>query len=84
MFEAGRRAPALHRRPTSRSATTPTSPGFGDAGASGIPLPAVPEIATVFEAIGLAEANVLKGADPTTEFTERRQRRSGSGSAGSR
>ncbi len=36
----------------------------------GIPLPAVPEIATVFEATGLAEANVLKGSDPTTEFTD--------------
>ncbi len=47
----------------------PDVAGFGESGAAGIPLPVNPEIATVFTEVGLAEANVLRGADPTTEFT---------------
>ncbi len=69
MFEAGRRAPALLSA-YEQVTDDPDVAGFGAAGEAGIPLPAVPEIATVFEATGLAEANVLKGSNPTTEFTD--------------
>jgi arabinogalactan oligomer/maltooligosaccharide transport system substrate-binding protein len=68
MFEAGGRAPA-HVAAFEEVSTDPDVAGFGEAGAAGIPLPVNPEIATVFTEVGLAEANVLKGADPTTEFT---------------
>ncbi len=68
MFEAGKRAPALTSAFDKVSSDKDVK-GFGDAGAAGIPLPAVPQISTVFAAVGLAEANVLKGADPKTEFT---------------
>ena len=68
MFEAGGRAPA-HIAAFERSAPIPTSPASVRPEQPAIPLPVNPEIATVFTEVGLAEANVLKGADPTTEFT---------------
>ena len=36
---------------------------------AGIPLPAIPEMSNVWTSLGLAEVNVLRGADPTEEFT---------------
>jgi arabinogalactan oligomer/maltooligosaccharide transport system substrate-binding protein len=68
MFEAGGRAPALTSA-FEQVSDDPDVAGFGEAGANGVPLPAIPEAAAVFEAVGLAEANVLRGADPTQEFT---------------
>ncbi len=63
-----RRAPA-HAAAFDEVSSDPDVAGFGESGAAGIPLPVNPEIATVFTEVGLAEANVLRGADPTTEFT---------------
>jgi arabinogalactan oligomer/maltooligosaccharide transport system substrate-binding protein len=43
--------------------------GFGESGAAGIPLPAIPEMSNVWTSLGLAQVNVLRGADPEQEFT---------------
>jgi arabinogalactan oligomer/maltooligosaccharide transport system substrate-binding protein len=51
-------------------ADDPILKGFIDYGAQGIPLPAVPEMAAVWQSLGLAEYKVAKGADPTTTMTE--------------
>jgi len=47
----------------------PDVAGFGASGAAGIPQPAIPEMGDVWSDFGLAEINVLRGEDPTTEFT---------------
>ena len=48
----------------------PIIKGFIDYGAQGIPLPSVPEMAAVWQSLGLAEYKVATGADPTTTMTE--------------
>lgn len=68
LFEAGGRPPALTSAFEQVSAD-PDIAGFGESGANGVPLPAIPEMSNVWVALGLAEVNVLRGADPTTEFT---------------
>lgn len=68
LFEAGGRAPALTSAFEQVSSDKDVA-GFGQAGAAGIPLPAIPEMSNVWSALGLAEVNVLRGDDPTTEFT---------------
>lgn len=68
LFEAGGRPPALISA-YDQVKTDPDIAGFGESGAAGIPLPAIPEMSNVWTSLGLAEVNVLRGADPTTEFT---------------
>ena len=48
----------------------PILKGFIDYGAQGIPLPSVPEMAAVWQSLGLAEYKVATGADPTKTMTE--------------
>jgi maltose-binding protein MalE len=68
LFEAGGRPPALTSA-YEQVKSDPDIAGFGDAGAAGIPLPAIPEMSNVWTSLGLAEVNVLRGADPADEFT---------------
>jgi maltose-binding protein MalE len=67
LFEAGGRPPALISA-YDQVKTDPDIAGFGESGANGIPLPAIPEMSNVWTALGLAEVNVLRGADPAAEF----------------
>ena len=68
LVEAGGRPPALTAAYEAVS-TDPDIAGFGESGAAGIPQPAIPEMSNVYADLGLAELNVLRGEDPTTEFT---------------
>ncbi len=68
LFEAGGRPPALASA-YDQVTSDPDVAGFGESGAAGIPQPAIPEMGEVWTTFGLAEINVLKGSDPTTEFT---------------
>jgi arabinogalactan oligomer/maltooligosaccharide transport system substrate-binding protein len=68
LFEAGGRPPALTSA-FEQVRTDPDVAGFGEAGAAGIPQPAIPEMSNVWTSLGNAEVNVLRGADPTAEFT---------------
>jgi arabinogalactan oligomer/maltooligosaccharide transport system substrate-binding protein len=69
LFEAGGRPPALTSA-FDQVAADPDLAGFGASGAAGIPQPAIPEMSNVWTSLGLAELNVLRGSDPTTEFTD--------------
>ena len=68
LFEAGGRPPALTSA-FEQVKTDPDVAGFGESGAAGIPQPAIPQMSSVWTALGNAEVNVLRGADPTAEFT---------------
>ena len=68
LFEAGGRPPALTSA-FDQVKSDPDVAGFGESGAAGIPQPAIPEMSNVWTSLGLAEVNVLRGADPTAEFT---------------
>ncbi len=68
LFEAGSRPPALTSA-YEQVATDPDVAGFGESGANGIPLPAIPEMSNVWEALGLAEVNTLRGEDGPAQFT---------------
>lgn len=68
LFEAGGRAPALTSAFEQVSDDKDVA-GFGQSGAAGIPLPAIPEMSNVWSALGLAEVNTLRGDDPSAEFT---------------
>jgi arabinogalactan oligomer/maltooligosaccharide transport system substrate-binding protein len=68
LFEAGGRPPALTSA-YDQVTSDPDVAGFGESGAAGIPLPAIPEMSNVWTSLGLAEVNVLRGADPEQEFS---------------
>lgn len=68
LFETGGRAPALTSA-FEQVSSDPDVAGFGQSGAAGIPLPAIPEMSNVWTALGLAEVNTLRGDDATTEFS---------------
>ena len=68
LFEAGGRPPALLSA-REQVSSDPDIAGFGASGEAGIPLPAIPEMSNVWTSLGLAEVNVLRGADPSEEFT---------------
>ena len=68
LFETGGRAPALTSA-FEQVSSDPDVAGFGQSGAAGIPLPAIPEMSNVWTALGLAEVNTLRGDEPTTEFS---------------
>jgi arabinogalactan oligomer/maltooligosaccharide transport system substrate-binding protein len=68
LFEAGGRPPALTSA-FEQVRTDPDIAGFGESAQAGIPQPAIPEMGSVWTELGLAEVNVLRGADPEAEFT---------------
>ncbi len=68
LFEAGGRPPALTSA-YEQVSSDPDIAGFGEAGAAGIPLPAIPEMSSVWLSLGLAEVNTLRGGEGPAEFT---------------
>ena len=68
MFEAGGRPPALTAA-YEQVADDPDVAGFNDSALNGIPQPAIPEMSSVWSAVGLAEVNTLRGGDGPAEFT---------------
>ena len=73
MFEAGGRPPALTSA-YDQVKDDPDVAGFGESGSNGIPQPAIPEMASVWGSLGLAEVNTLQGGDGPAEFTAAAQR----------
>ena len=69
MYAADPRPPAWNES-LEKVATDPIVKGFLDYGAQGIPQPSVPEMGSVWEALGLAEFKVASGEDPETTMTE--------------
>jgi len=68
LYEAGGRPPA-NTAAFEAASEDPDIKGFGDSGANGIAQPAIPQMSVAYQAIGLAQINVLQGGDPTEEFT---------------
>ena len=69
LYEAGNRPPALTAA-YEKAASDPIIKGFGDVGATGLPMPSIPEMGSVWEFWGVAEAAIIKGADPATTWTK--------------
>ena len=68
MFAADPR-PSAWTESAQKEASDPIVAGFLEYGKNGIPLPAIPEMGSVWEALGLAEYKVATGADPTETMT---------------
>lgn len=69
LYEAGDRPPALIAA-YDRAAEDPIIKGFGDVGATGVPMPSIPEMGKVWEFWGVAEAAIITGADPVATWTK--------------
>ena len=66
LYKADPRPPALTAALTTVATGSPTLQKFLDAGKDGDILPAIPEMATVWDPWGKAEAAIIGGADPAT------------------
>lgn len=69
LYQADPRPPALTAAFDQVQATDPDLQKFVDAGKNAVPLPAIPEMAAIWDPFGKAEAAVIGGADPTTSVT---------------
>jgi arabinogalactan oligomer/maltooligosaccharide transport system substrate-binding protein len=69
LYQAEPRPPALTAAFDQVKATDPDLEKFIDAGKDGVPLPAIPEMAAIWDPFGKAEAAVVGGADPATTIT---------------
>jgi arabinogalactan oligomer / maltooligosaccharide transport system substrate-binding protein len=69
LYQAEPRPPALTAAFDQVKATDPDLQKFVDAGEDAVPLPAVPEMAAVWDPFGKAEAAVIGGADPARTLT---------------
>jgi arabinogalactan oligomer / maltooligosaccharide transport system substrate-binding protein len=63
LYEADPRPPALTAALQEVQATDPDAVKFMDAGKDGLPMPAIPEMAAIWEPFGIAETAVVKGGD---------------------
>lgn len=68
LFEAGNVLPALIAAADKAAASSDIIAGFQKVGESSVPMPAVPQMASVWEFWGKAQAAVLDGADPKTTW----------------
>jgi arabinogalactan oligomer/maltooligosaccharide transport system substrate-binding protein len=69
LYQAEPRPPALTAAFDQVKTTDPDLAKFLEAGRNAVPLPAVPEMAAVWDPFGKAEAAVLGGADPAKTIT---------------
>ncbi|RZU48318.1 arabinogalactan oligomer/maltooligosaccharide transport system substrate-binding protein [Krasilnikovia cinnamomea] len=69
LYQAEPRPPALTAALDQVKGSDPDLEKFIDAGANAVPLPAIPEMATIWDPFGKAESAVVGGADPKTAVT---------------
>jgi arabinogalactan oligomer/maltooligosaccharide transport system substrate-binding protein len=69
LYRAEPRPPVLTAAYDQVKGTDPDLAKFVEAGRNAIPLPAIPEMATVWDPFGKAESAVIGGADPKTALT---------------
>lgn len=69
LYEVGNRPPALQSA-FDAAAENPVVAGFGEAGANGYAMPAIPEMGSVWEAWGNAYTLILQGEDAQPAFQE--------------
>ncbi len=69
LYQAEPRPPALTAAFDQVKGGDPDLAKFIEAGKNGIPLPAVPEMAAIWDPFGKAEAAVVGGADPSSTIT---------------
>ncbi|MFF1528576.1 extracellular solute-binding protein [Cellulomonas sp. NPDC058312] len=68
LYEAGNRPPALISAADSASAD-PITAGFREVATDALPMPSIPEMASVWEFWGVTEASIINGSqDPTTAW----------------
>ncbi|NYD67337.1 sugar ABC transporter substrate-binding protein [Agromyces atrinae] len=67
LFEAGNVLPALASAAETASAD-PIIAGFAAVGAEAVPMPAIPAMGAVWQYWGIAEAEIINGADPATTW----------------
>ncbi|MFB4282851.1 extracellular solute-binding protein [Nonomuraea sp. MTCD27] len=63
LYDADPRPPALTAALQEVQASDPDAAKFMDAGKDGMPMPAIPEMAAIWEPFGIAETAVVKGGD---------------------
>lgn len=63
LFEAGNILPALSAAAETAS-SDPIIAGFAEVGAEAVPMPAIPAMGAVWQYWGIAEAEIINGADP--------------------
>jgi arabinogalactan oligomer / maltooligosaccharide transport system substrate-binding protein len=69
LYQAEPRPPVLTAAYDQVKGTDPDLAKFVEAGKNAVPLPAIPEMATVWDPFGKAESAVIAGADPKTALT---------------
>nr|WP_122825470.1 maltose ABC transporter substrate-binding protein [Georgenia faecalis] len=65
LFELGGRVPAMTE--VAEGLDDPILEGFNEAGATGVPMPAIPEMSAVWEFWGAAEVDIITGNAPAAE-----------------
>ena len=68
LYEAGNRPPALTVSADKAAAEDPIIAGFRAVGADALPMPSIPEMASVWSFWGVTEAAIVGGADPITTW----------------
>jgi len=69
LFESSAVLPAL-KAAADKAASDPIIAGFQKAGASAVPMPAIPEMGVVFESWGVSQAAILDGKDPQKTWSD--------------
>ncbi|GAB2921655.1 extracellular solute-binding protein [Nonomuraea fastidiosa] len=64
LYDADPRPPALSAALEEVQASDPDAAKFMEAGKDGLPMPAIPAMAAIWEPFGIAETSVVKGGDP--------------------
>jgi arabinogalactan oligomer/maltooligosaccharide transport system substrate-binding protein len=67
LFKAGNILPALSAAAETAS-SDPIIEGFAAVGAEAVPMPAIPAMGSVWQYWGIAEADIINGADPTATW----------------
>jgi len=68
LYEAGNRPPALTAAADAAAADDPIVAGFRAVGAEAVPMPSIPEMASVWSFWGVTEAAIVSGADPVSTW----------------